>query len=362
MDAQIVAALLTVGLTVVAGIVGFLYREYRNRVQPFMAITIVEGDIKDKTSEVDLPISLVNTLKEAFYLTGLSDHERLENVNTCWRETQGFVKHGQDSLESADRLIGAAESGNASEIQSALAKVLSGAVEDGWIRAMLTQGVVIPPSPNLGLPVVVHAYPSNDHDGCVWLDFPRSALWFGSGFDKHRIVKEKCQPLIDLIERLDAKGLAETFKGMKKAVESELRIAKDIGPLLKKTLDENSVWEFEIYLANLGPTPFLVEKEATLHVVDETGAKYDEKCYLVLIDKDGNLSDAQSPLVIGREKDKTFAFFTLSVQGKMKRGQAFREGFDSKSARCSVEFGVQKVGFQRNKQLHTPWAPFRGVS
>ncbi len=362
MDPQILAAVITVGLTVAAGIAGFLFREYRNRIRPFIAITKVEGDFREGSTRVEIPISLLNALNEAVYMNKLSANERLNEVFQTWTEARELIRRGPEFLSLLDSAISAADAIQPQDVQKALERMLNNEAFDRWICYLFSMNVVAAPDVNKDLPIAIHMYPSDQRDGCVILDFPKSPVWFGTGFDKYQIKKQKCQPFLDLVVRLDLIGLTKVFHPIKRAMEKEIGIAKDIEPVVRKLLEENSTWEIEIYLASLGPNPFLVDTDAMLRVRDETGARYDENCGLTLIDGDGKIHGTTSPLVVGREKDVKFAYFTTNVQGKMKRGQAFREAFSSNSAKCWVEFGVQKTGIVRRSRLSTPKVPFREPS
>jgi len=113
----------------------------------------------------------------------------------------------------------------------------------------------------------------------------------------------------------------------------------------------------QIYIANIGRTPFLINNAAVLKISDESGAKFAEECYMVLLVKneDGDLvrRDTTSPLVLGSEADVSFSFLTKKVQREMIKGKLFREIYSSGKSNGQLEFSIEKVGFRRHKDLKT---------
>lgn len=362
MDSQITAALLTVGFTVVGGGIGYLLHEYRNRVQPFIAITKVKGDFWNYDADVGVPEDVLATIKTSFYINKLSSTDTLSEIYSSWKNAHEVSEYGPELVRLTDQVIASKQP---EDLLTILPKILSNSLYERLIIYLLARDILKPNPVDVKLPTIVPTYPSPRYEGCIELDFPGSTVPFGERFNNLPVVKNKCQSFIDLVEKLDMKGLKEAFREIKRNIQSEILIAKDVEPFLRKNLlDENSNWIIEVYLANLGPNPFLIDKKAILHVYDETtGARYNEPCNLILIHKDDkgkiSINLAESPLVIGREKDAMFGHVTENVQGKMKRGEAFRDAFNKKNAQCWLEFEVETVSlFSRLKKLKTPRAPF----
>ncbi len=198
-DPQILAAFVTVGLTAAAALGGFLFREYRNRVQPFIAVLKVGGDFRTGGSKVDIPPTVVDALKGASYIGRLELNDTLDNVHQAWGEAADFCENGPEALRLMDRVIEATGGNNARELQSSLGRLLTARSAESWITYLLFRDVVMPPQVRTELPVAVNTYASAEFGGCVWLAFPGHAVPFGSDFEKRKLVKQKCQPLIDLI-------------------------------------------------------------------------------------------------------------------------------------------------------------------
>jgi hypothetical protein len=57
-DPQIIAALLTVALTAIAGTSGYFLREWLTRTKPFVAVLRVEGATKQFSARVQIPRGL----------------------------------------------------------------------------------------------------------------------------------------------------------------------------------------------------------------------------------------------------------------------------------------------------------------
>jgi len=370
MDSQLQAALLTVALTLIGGALGYAFREYINRAKPFTAIMKVGGDFRAGRTVVDIPKEVPLTLEAAFYINRLDLTDTLDDVWKSWNDSENIVREAGNLLSLIDQVIRSTSTQDKDALLSSLSKIISRRDYERWIMILIGKGKLNIPAVDEDLPVVVPSRYAPDSEGCVWIAFPGAPTTFGFSFEKNPMLRDMCQPFIALIERLDMEALNKVFRQIKEHVKAELMIAKDVGPKLEQIHDENSRWEVQIYMANLGKSPLLVGTEGTLHVKDETGARFEENCMLVLLlkDDDGSVKrvKTESPLVLQSESSAQFAYFTNSTQKDMNRGKAFRGAFSSdpgKSwAQCWVEFGIQKVGIIRHKKLRTPKVPFQSMS
>lgn len=363
MSPEIEAALITATVTVLAGGAGYLFREYRNRAKPFTAVTKVGGNFRKGSSVIDVPEPLLDSLAGAFAINKLDSRDTLDEIYSSWKDARRVTDSGGDFIGTLTKIVDAAHREDREDVLRLLPKALGRGQYEKWVTLLLAKDAIDIPDRRAGLDVEIPTWESDEHGGCVWIGFPGgTATTFGMGFESTPILRDKCLPVVELIEHLDYDGLASVFEQVETLMSDELTIAKDTFPLLDDILNEQSRWEVQLYVANLGRNPFLVKKNAVVRVEDETGASYTEGCHLVLLntDDDGSLTRtiSDSPLVLGAEEDAKFAFFTNRVQRQMDRGGAFREAFESDEAQCSVKFSVEKAGFRRETSVETPWVPF----
>jgi hypothetical protein len=83
MDPQIQAALISTILTLTAGLLGYAFREYRNRAKPFIAITKIMGEISKRPTEVEVPAPIVEAIKKSFYINKLELRDSLGDLYTA---------------------------------------------------------------------------------------------------------------------------------------------------------------------------------------------------------------------------------------------------------------------------------------
>lgn len=363
MTAETEAALITVALTIIAGIAGYSIREFRYRMRPLVSITRVEGNIRRNPDRVNVPEQIVEKLQKSFSVTKLASRDTLSEVFSAWDEADDLVIFGEDTVSLLDQLIASCNKLDKDAFIPAFSKLLLNKAADRWLTTLIALDRIVPTLPNQDLPILISTYPSSDNGGCIWFDFGPVSTYMGTQLDQNQVRSNKVTRFATLIEHLDFEALAQCFQTARREIMADLLIARDAAPDLKQLLNDNSRWGFQVYLANLGKTPFLVQTTAEVNVHDETGASFDEPCHLVLriTDNEGGTSrkTAESPLVIRSESDATFLFLTTKTQGSMTRGKAFRDAFTSEEAQCLLLFQVEKPGFRRFARITTPEVKFR---
>lgn len=366
MNPQIESAIFAGIISIIAGVVGYFFREYRQRAKPFLAITRVAGEVRAAEELVDLPDTIVDPLKKAVLINRLNPIQRLDEVQNATSQASILNDSHSDIRQLVDQALEAARGEDTLKAQSSLAALLSNNAFEICILTLIAGDRLKIPQVDEDVPSLIQTYPSQEHGGSIYIAFPGAAVNFGTGFTEQEILREKCRPFVRLIEVMDLEALHGVISAARAIIESELTLIKEVLPLLNDLLQDNSRWEIEVYLANLGKNAFLVSTQAHLRVQDDIGARYDEVCRLSLLDQDEEGERisrlVESPLIVKGESSTNFCYFTSSVQREMKRGAAFREAFVSGKAECWVEFQIEKVGLVRRKEVLTPRVEFTEMS
>ena len=351
-------------LTVLAGVAGYFFREFKNRAKPFLAIKKIEGGFRKLGQFIEIDPKIVDRLKQAIYLKKLDNNDSLGEIYSTWEEVDKFVAYGKILLEYIDNIINAVEKNDIDVLKKSLSKLLSIEFFGEFLVLIIDGNYLKIPECDEEAKIIIQVYDSDEKDGCVWFDFHQKDVQFGHSFNKYAILKDKCLKFIKMISVLDIISIKIVFTSIKEFLQQEFEISKDCSKYLLDIQNENSRWEAQIFLANLGKNPFLINTCGELYVSDDSGAKFNEECYLVRLTQNdkGEIErfDANSPIVLGAEQDITFSYFTKNTQSEMKKGTILRKIFEEKSAKCQISFEIEKVGIIRKKILKTTMVPFQG--
>jgi hypothetical protein len=358
MDPQIQSAIIGSGIAVVSAGIGYAFREWRNHARPFLAITGFEGGFRKSNTEVQVPEEVVERLSTAFHIERLTNKEKLDRIHQTVKNAHEIQERAPTIVRRIDNILASIKASSSDEtLCNFLADLFEPGYMDYYLALLLTKDRVKPPSFSPDLPVKVAAHPSSDYEGCVIIGFPGKPVCLGFNFSKDVFTKERFQPIIHLVQRLDRPGLTITFESLKAQVDFELSIAKDVLPKLEQLLDAHSLWEVRVYFANLRSTPILIEPLAQLYVRDKTGAQFQEECSMVIRTEQtsGEVTrkPADSPLIIPSGGHQSFSFFTKNTQKEMARGQAFRDAFSNKEAVAWLKLTVRGVGLVRRRSIET---------
>src|SRR5262249_31546085 len=77
---EVVAAIVTVGLTVVAGAIGYLIRERVTSAKPFVAVLEIDGGTLASGSRVDVPQDVVESIRRSPIFPDLEPSSRLSDI------------------------------------------------------------------------------------------------------------------------------------------------------------------------------------------------------------------------------------------------------------------------------------------
>lgn len=364
-DPQIASALLTVGLTCVAAVIGYFFREYRNRVKPFITVSKVEGELRDASKPIELPQDIVDLTQKLLDITQIQFNKKTNTteIQRFCNEIKKLIDNVPEFLSFIDEFKEFIEKNEFKGAQNLLLKIIQNNIYDYWIMLLITVRSIRIPKPKDGLNEVIElSEEPSMYNGCFSIKFPGKVVTFGSNLKEQNMAKAQCKLFTDLIKYLDFDAIFEVFKQIKEFLKNSLDISKDLEPKLKKILDDHSQWGIKLYIANLGRTPFLIKRRAELYVTNQDGAKYIHPCFLVVFEKDEDGDEskytADSPLVVPSESDIYLEFVTSNAQYEMGNGRVFREIFASGSARCWIKFDIERIGVFRNQKIITPKAIF----
>lgn len=358
---NITLALVPVLLTMIGGVIGYFLKEYKDRLRPLITITSI-GHLKKLADRIDIPEETVNVVNKSFSIVEISKNENLNTISQAWDTANDVTHYADEFIGLIDKLIQASIQKDKTEFTDILARCLNSTAVERWVRILLLDEIIIPQAVNASLPIQIPVYQSSDDDGCVILGLSRSGTSFGKNFNKAPVAKEKCMRFISIIERLDYDALCQFFTEVKQKIINEKMLAKDAEPILLRLDNENSRWEFQLFIANLGKNPFLIHPKGTIYIKDANGASYSEDCYLVLIQRNAKKEidriDTITPLIVRGESDAEISFLTTQTQRQMERGNAIRDAFTSEKAKVQIKFEIEKSGFNRYVDLYSPWVNF----
>ena len=361
MNPQLTGSLITASLTAIAGSIGYIFHEYRQRSKPFISVGNI-GDFWRKVLYVNISSRVINKINSSFRIRKLLQRDTLDEVHETNKTVSKVLDHKDGFISLVNQIISHAKKKNQDDLISSLSKCLSNGYFESTILRLISKDVIKIKDVNLKLPVVLNTYESSDNDGCIWIDFPGSSTTFGSSFNTSGIIKDKCFLFIEMIKRLDFNNISLFFKEVKLSYLRESKIATNLKPILDNIINEFSRWEFQVYIANLGRTPFIINTTAKLVIRWENHSNIIEDCYMVIRtkDKEGNTkrSDAVAPLVVRSEDDVNFSYFTENIQRDMKNGKLFREIYIKGTSKCRLEFYIKKPGILKSKKLKSPWITF----
>ncbi len=366
MSDQLYVSLVTAIITISAAILGYLFREYRNRVKPFLLIQNIEGNFTKTTESVKIPDSIILLLEKSRFINKLNKNDSLINIRDSYKYISSIEIVSKEIIEKMNNLIVSLEESNLELSKRNLSELLVYRMFESWLIRLLASDELNIKSSTDESPEIIPVFSSDEFNGSIWFAFPENSVQFGNAFNTHIILKSKCEPFIEIVKKFDIPQLLNVIKDVFTIIKKEIEISKELYPQLEDIMNQNGRWEFRMYLANLGKHPFLIEKKATLHILDDNGGKYNEECYLVSLAKDdkGNTlrTDAKFPLIVGSEKNVEFSFFTFNTQGQMKKGSIIRQIFNDGSGKCFISLGVNKPGIIKHSNIKTQRSIFEDVT
>ncbi len=352
MPIEILATVIGVG----AAILGYAFREFRNRSRPFFHITKIDGTIIRRPDRVVMTQEIRRNLQGTFYIGNLSTNPELGEVGTSWDRADDVKRFWPDVEAKIKEVLDAAADDD-------IVARLSEAFKMVFFEKMLMYCLVIDKlTLKLTLandaPEVIPIYDEDEYEGSVWICFPERARQFGNHL-KAPAIRAKCQPFLDIIRHFDKDALNSTLKSLLVAMNEEYKAALKIEQPLKYIRDENSRWVFYAYFANLSNYPMIIDREDFLVVCDPTSKPFKEDCYLAVV-KDNSIVDTNTPIVVKPGEDANICFITDRIQKDMPLGTAVRESYNRGQASCRIRIKLRKIGLVKTQRVWSSKTKFRG--
>jgi hypothetical protein len=161
---------------------------------------------------------------------------------------------------------------------------------DHWITLLIGEREITVPHHDTNAPIVIDCSEEpNARGGTFSVGFPGRGIRFGSNLNEFSLYKTGIAAFLELVQRMELLKLGAVLDQLSSKVSNDVMVSKDVVSPLQSIVD-NSQLSIQIYLANLGSTPFLVQRQGVLEIVDRNGGKYTEPCSLVLVQEgtDGN--------------------------------------------------------------------------
>lgn len=362
-DPQIIAALLTVALTVLAAVCGYFLREWLTRSKPFVAIIRIEGSSRRGASRVAVPEKTIRASKKSHLFDELAERSRLNDIFDTLSAAKDVERRAQEVVELVDSFVGAVGKQDNATAQSLLEELMLDEDFDNWVCNLIGERTVSVPAFDQQLPTLIECGEERSaRGGAFGIGFPGNTLRFGSGLNNATLYKSGVRSFVELVSRLEFTKLAQVLRSVGNELTTELLLSRDLIPPLQDIVDKNSQWSFRLYVANLGHSPFLIQTEAHVEIKDQSGGRYTEPCFMILLkqeaDREMRRVKAQSPLVTQSQRDITFDFATTRTQVDMPAGDTIRSMFKSGSAQCRVTFKIERPGHARSVLVTSAWIKF----
>lgn len=364
LDPQVLAAAITVAMTVLAAALGYFLREWLARVKPFIAVVSIDGDVRRAATYIEVPEAILSPIQGAPIISSLSEKAALPDIEEVLEQASGVIKHAPIFLDMVKQFRKAADSSDSGIAQSVIGGMLGNYRVDHWLTLLLGEKHVVPIAHDPSLPILVPCtFEQNHRNGSYMIGLTGDGSVYGKSLNQFGLYRQNSLEFIGLIERLELKKLAVFFEASAIKISELLSICKDVAPLLQGIVDRNSQWTVGLFLANLGKTPLLLQRDAKLLISDKnSGGTYQIDLSLIILKKNKEGRDeryeARSPLVVRSESDVTFEFATRETQEEMKNGDAIRLLFKSGAGVCEVAFSAERAGPWRFQAISSPSVTF----
>lgn len=346
MPTEIAVALLSIA----SAVVGYAFREYRNRVRPFFQVVSLSGNTTKRTDHLRDPADVkeadrcAGQIEGSFLLNAIAAPYSLGDLH----ELAGIARQVTDTWPDLRTKIDAALAAKSrTEFVPALGNVFASSPFDLWmLRCIVSERIRVPSIHNPGEDVI-GVFPSSEHGGSRWLIFGGKSSNFGSNMD-NKAVEALSMPFLDAVRTADQDVLGTTLREFRTIMNATETVAARILPPIQGMLDKFSRWRFGCYFANLSGSPLVLEQDAMLLIDDSRGVSFREPCYLAIPKEDenfeGDLLDARRPQVIRAGEGVSIVFLTTQVQNEMDLGGSLRESFDKGTGRARIRVKVRKPG------------------
>ena len=352
--------ILIVVISSVAGLIGYLIREWQNRFRPFISIVSFGGDIFLNDTKIILSPDITKKTEKTFYIDRLTEKTNLRNINRACEDADYLSRKVPEIICQIDEFIGALKNNESHlTIFRSLENLFRTDHTDRLVRLLLINGKI--PIQKMTRNENEYIYELSESTqisgGCYVLSYEGNTLFIGTNFQEDAHNKDIFKPLIQMLRVVDKNNIISTFEIIKNEINSELIVANSIYTELQNIIHNNSQWETELFIANLKRTPLLLENTAIIHVADKTGATFHEECEMIIREKnaDGKIVKKPSkfPIIISNGEYVTISYSTKKSQKEMERGDDFRNAFIKRQAKAWLTLSMLGVGLIKKRTYKT---------
>jgi len=197
-------------LSLIGALIGYAFREYRNRVNPLLEIIKMSTTSK-RSEKVEVDPYIVEALRDSFYPEEIQPEDSLGAVYDTWNRCDDMRKFWPDTKRDIEAVISATTD---ADFKSLLAKLLKEEPFEKWLMRLLINSRLdfnitteVIDSPEI---ILTWYDPKGEGKHQVWFDLPPAGSCFGSCLD-HPAIKDKCMPFILAVSRLHRPGIASAF-------------------------------------------------------------------------------------------------------------------------------------------------------
>lgn len=361
--------ILKILLTIFSAFLGYLFREYQNRVQPYYRILGIDGGVGNNTIECEIPDETHSWFSNSKIFRTLDKNSLLNDLRNS-RKTVRLLKKSKDEIEQLVNLIIEKIDSQDSSYTDELSELLSIKVFYQILRKFLYEKnisykkKVVEVDESKRMKFVMN----KDDDGEVIIEFPNKRVKFGSDFKTYEYIFEILEPFLKAIVNYDESFIKEVLKDFLDIFSTGFTEIDMHDRNIVQIIDSTSQWGFHFFIANNSNKPFIVGKKGKLFVKDtKTRAMFEEDIYVAIIDLDKKgkaeqIWDLPSDHVIKPGESFHLLLLTTNVQSRMTNGLAIRNTYSNETGVARLSLPLYRVGLSTKAKLNTSLFPFNNTT
>jgi hypothetical protein len=335
---------ITILISFVSGIAGYLLSVWRNRLQPWISV-LDFAESRKLSDPVNVNKKIVDATKESWFMDTIPQHEtdmdylyRAVSAAKNWlylnKNTQDILRDGIKQLESANTQNEIIES-----LQVLLSDNISALIEISVLRKL-----IVPEHKSKDKQILSFYLDKQKEDGCYAIAFLESYFMFGSNLNNNEHKAAELLSFINLLTRLDKENLIKLFKQVEPIYKKQHEIHTAIQAEAENIVKENSRWTSRISISNFGATPFLIfPDEAKLIVQGKQIKQFELECRILVQNYDDSSpgwEEAEGVIILKPAYTEVYSIVTKKTQKELDGGTLLRQVFENGGAEAYVEIKV----------------------
>lgn len=352
-------------LVAFSAFLGYVVREYQNRVEPFYRILGVSGEVTNVQFECEIPQETREWLRDSKVFNAIQERDKLSNLNNARKDIARAKSNKEEIEDTVSEIIKRIRLDDCTYTDN-----LSALLSNHYFYLILRKNLYSKDLSYSRKPIEIdedermNFSRNKDDDGEVIIDFPNRRVRFGSDFDKYEYIYKLMEPFILAVVNYDKELLKQVLEDFlelfsKSFVEIDLHDRN-----LEQEIDACSQWAFHMFIANNSSKPFIIGKSGLLMVKDRnTRARFKEEVYLALINlqrtgKAEGIWDLPSDHVLKSGESCHLLLLTKDIQKDMSDGLALRNTFTNDSGEAVLTIPLHRIGLTKKTKLTTRPFPF----